>query len=111
MKTSDIGSIFDFFQFHANYRAILIDGKWGIGKTYQFKKYFDGLKRKDKKRIYYFTIFGTETLDELNTEIYRKLHPLWSVFSVGYKTISQSISAVSGLKDSLTSFSVQLCRI
>ena len=108
MKTSDIGSILNAFFHNQNYRAILIDGKWGIGKTYQFKKYFDSLKKKDKKRVFYFTIFGTENMDELNTKIYRKLHPKWSKFLIGYKTISQSVDAVVGLKNSSLNISPNL---
>lgn len=108
MKTSDINEILRFFCQNQNYRAILIDGKWGIGKTYEFKKYFDSLKRKDKKRIYYFTIFGTETIDELNTSIFRKIHPLWSYFRVGYNTISKSIDAVTGIKSSSLNVHVNL---
>lgn len=108
MRTSDINSILSSFFNNKNYRAILIDGKWGIGKTYQFKKYFDSLKKKDKKRIFYFTIFGTETMEELNTRIYRKLHPFWSFIKVGYKTISQSVDAVVGLKNSSLNISANL---
>ncbi len=36
-------------------------------------------------------------MDDLNTRIYRKLHPYWSIFRVGYKTISQSVDAIVGL--------------
>ena len=95
MRTSDIGSILNSFFENKSYRAILIDGKWGIGKTYQFKKFFDGLHRKERRKVFYFTVFGTETMNELNTRIYRKLHPFWSLIKVGYKTISQSVDAVS----------------
>ena len=94
MRTSDIGSILNSFFENKSYRAILIDGKWGIGKTYQLKKFFDGLHRKERRKVFYFTVFGTETMNELNTRIYRKLHPFWSLIKVGYKTISQSVDAV-----------------
>ena len=97
MKTSDIQSILETFINDTNYRSILIDGKWGIGKTYEFKRWFDALPRRTKKHIYYFSIFGVETMDDLNTKIYRKLHPYWSILRVGYKTISQSVDAVVGL--------------
>lgn len=100
MKTSDINEILKVFCKNQDYRAILIDGKWGIGKTYEFKKYFDSLKKKDKKRIYYFTIFGTETIDELNTSIFKKIHPIWSFIRVGYKTISKSVDAIATFKNS-----------
>lgn len=100
MKTSDINEILKVFCKNQDYRAILIDGKWGIGKTYEFKKYFDSLKKKDKKRIYYFTIFGTETIDELNTSIFKKIHPIWSFIKVGYKTISKSVDAIATFKNS-----------
>ena len=56
MKANQIRNILENFILDNNYRSILIDGKWGIGKTYEFKKYFDSLKRKQKQNIYYFTI-------------------------------------------------------
>lgn len=108
MKTSYINEILKVFCENQGYRAILIDGKWGIGKTYEFKKYFDSLKRKDKKRIYYFTIFGTETIDELNTAIFRKIHPIRSYIKIGYKTISKSVDAIAGLKNSSFNLSLNL---
>ena len=97
MKTSDIQLILTKFLNETNYRSILIDGKWGIGKTSEFKRWFDALPRRSKKHIYYFSIFGVETMDDLNTRIYRKLHPYWSILRVGYKTISKSVDAVVGL--------------
>ena len=100
MIGADIYDILKSFLDDSNYRAILIDGKWGIGKTYQVKKFLESLKRKDRKKIYYFTVFGTESGDELNTKIYRKLHPFWSITKVGYKTISKSVDAVAGLINS-----------
>lgn len=108
MKTSDVIEILRNFSHNLNYRAILIDGKWGIGKTYEFKKYFDSLKKKDKRRIYYFTIFGTETIDELNTSIFRKIHPIRSYIKIGYKTISKSVDAIAGFKNSSFNFSLNL---
>ena len=100
MESNDIGKILDAFFNQNSYRAILIDGNWGIGKTYQFKKFFDSIDKRRKKNIYYFSIFGVETMDELNTDIYRKLHRFWSFFLFGYKTLSKSINAVIGVQSS-----------
>ena len=108
MIATNIFDILKSFFEDNNYRAILIDGKWGIGKTYQVRKFFDSLKRKERKRIYYFTVFGTESGDELNTKIYRKLHPFWSIMKVGYKTISKSVDAVAGLNGSSLNINANL---
>lgn len=97
MEASKIIEILKTFCRNKNYRAILIDGKWGIGKTFYFKKFFDSLNNKARKHFHYFSFFGTESIDEINTKIYRELHPRFIWLKVGVKTISSSIDAVSPL--------------
>lgn len=109
MKPSDIKNVVENFIHDSSYNGILIDGKRGIGKTYYIKQ-FDKKNHNpfSKPKIYYISIFGTETLSEVNTEIYRKVHPVWSFLRVGYKTISSSINAVAGLLNSSIKFPTDL---
>ncbi|MBR4970339.1 MAG: hypothetical protein IKY58_01050, partial [Paludibacteraceae bacterium] len=79
----DIQNLKDVFKKFAvdNNRAILVDGSWGIGKTYyvlQFLKEFDQTKkvRNNKQKIVYVSLFGKTSIDEVHTEIYSKLHPV-----------------------------------
>ncbi len=58
-------------------RSMLIDGPWGCGKTYQIMKFLRNhkkeLHKKNKKRIGYISLFGLNSIEEINTEICNSL--------------------------------------
>lgn len=51
------------------YRCILISGDWGIGKTYFLKNVF----LKEREYIY-ISLFGSNSIEAIKTEIYSKLN-------------------------------------
>lgn len=51
------------------YKCVLINGNWGIGKTYFLKNEF--LKEKD---YVYVQLFGLETMEEVKIEMYSQLN-------------------------------------
>lgn len=54
------------------YRSILVDGPWGCGKTHAI---LDFVKNNDcKHKKYYLSLFGPESIDEINTELYYQVH-------------------------------------
>lgn len=55
------------------YNVILIDGPWGIGKTYFIKEY---LKNEE---VIYLSIFGLNSIDELKNGIYYKINKYGSI--------------------------------
>ena len=68
-----------FMNFSSNHnRAILIDGTWGIGKTYHVLQFLKEPKRKkkNKNQITYISLFGKSSIDEMHTDIYSRLHPV-----------------------------------
>lgn len=68
----------------SNETAILISGPWGIGKTYEIKEYIKSKAQdvKDKKlKIAYSSLFGKNSIDEVNTELYQLIHPAKKVLS------------------------------
>lgn len=58
-------------------RSMLIDGPWGCGKTYQIMEFLKNhkkeLRKKNKKRIGYISLFGLNSIEEINTEICNSL--------------------------------------
>lgn len=58
-------------------RSMLIDGPWGCGKTYQIMEFLRNhkkeLRKKNKKRIGYISLFGLNSIEEINTEICNSL--------------------------------------
>lgn len=74
----DTGNIIEILRkFESNFqRGILIEGTWGIGKTYQINKFIEDFKRRNKsEKILYISLFGLKSIDDLHTELYSKIHP------------------------------------
>ena len=58
----------------SDYNIILLDGPWGSGKTYLLNEY---VKANDSKgvRFYYVSLHGMKNIDEINTNLFMKVHP------------------------------------
>ncbi len=78
MKTKDIENIIENFIVSES-SAILLDGAWGIGKTYAIQQLL--LEDRYKKEIYdncnmhYISLFGFKDIDVLHKELYVKFNP------------------------------------
>ena len=94
MKANEIIDIVNDYLKH--YNCILINGKWGIGKTHYLDK---SLEEKDH---IYISLFGKNSLDEVKNEIYsnfinnnfnnRKFNKMRSGVSKVYSAIQSNIS-------------------
>lgn len=77
MKTRNIKNVINRL-LNSEENAILISGTWGIGKTYEIKEFIKS-KKKDveskKIKIAYSSLFGKNSIDEVNTELYQLFHP------------------------------------
>ncbi|MGM9850336.1 MAG: P-loop NTPase fold protein [Bacilli bacterium] len=56
------------------YNVILINGPWGIGKTYYIKKYLEG------EQYIYLSAFGIKEVDELKYALYHELAKIGAFF-------------------------------
>lgn len=88
MKVQDIDKVIENLIKNNQLSAILLDGQWGIGKTYTVMEY---LKTRTDCKVGYTSLFGKNNIDEINTELYRKLHPKQKVL----ETISHVVSLVA----------------
>ena len=87
MKVQDIEKVIENLIDNNQLSAILLDGQWGIGKTYTVMEY---LKTRTNCKVGYTSLFGKNNIDEINTELYRELHPRQKVL----ETISHVVSLV-----------------
>jgi len=55
--------------------AVMINGKWGSGKTWFVKKYLEGLDNKETKSIY-VSLYGLATTSDIDYAIFQQLHPI-----------------------------------
>lgn len=85
-----------------NQRGLLIDGSWGIGKTYQINRFLekieaDNKKEKDKSKktkIIYSSLFGLDSISELHTELFAKLNPFANIVKNAVGVISPAFSLI-----------------
>lgn len=68
MNSKKISIILDEFIPNLSFKAILIDGPWGCGKTFEIKNF---IKKHKKDKIYYISLFGLESIDEINTALHQ----------------------------------------
>ena len=88
MKIEDICTILkDFLTQNDSYTSILIDGKWGSGKTTQIRK---SLNEIDSKDIIYVSLFGAKDVNELSScfnSVGKILKTIGNVASIGLSVI------------------------
>ncbi len=61
------------------YFAILIKGKWGCGKTYLVKQFLhEHYGDEWEKNVIWLSTFGLSNIQQLQTKLYEKLHPILS---------------------------------
>jgi hypothetical protein len=78
--------------------AVLLKGPWGSGKTWLIKKFMDDFKLiKDlnqstsNSKFLYVSLYGMQTLEEVEREFLRQLHPVLGSHEVEF--LAKSISA------------------
>ena len=100
MKTKDLQNVLESFITDTN-RSILINGKWGCGKTYQISKFMNGVKYNHKKvPVYYLSAFGFKTIDELHTKLFSLIYPNSKILKLGH-IISPAISLIPNCGNAL----------
>lgn len=55
--------------------AVLIKGTWGIGKTFLIQNFINSLQEEKTKHIY-VSLYGIQSLDEINDAILSSIYPL-----------------------------------
>ena len=59
---------------HSPHFAVLLNGTWGIGKTFLVEKYLKTLEKHGKKFVY-ISLYGLASIDEINDALFRSLYP------------------------------------
>ncbi|GAG66153.1 unnamed protein product [marine sediment metagenome] len=64
-------------KFNPNF-AILLQGKWGCGKTWFIKQFIKEYSNKDSYKFIYLTLYGVSSISEIEDQIFQQLHPILS---------------------------------
>jgi hypothetical protein len=72
--------IFDYLDYFvdlpsAPQYAVMLTGPWGIGKTYNIKRYLETLDARGKKAVY-VSLYGAASLDDITSSILAALLPI-----------------------------------
>lgn len=62
----------EYFALKAPGYAVLIDGKWGTGKTWLLR---EALRKADRVQSYYLSWYGVRDTKQIDDEIFRQAHP------------------------------------
>lgn len=70
----------DFLAYYASFPtppryAVLVDGPWGVGKTFFVKSIFNSLRSADSKHVY-VSLYGLTSLDEIDDAIFLSMYPV-----------------------------------
>jgi hypothetical protein len=101
--------ISDYLQKQTNY-AVLITGKWGVGKTYYYKHTLSKTiadtdtitDASNKYKSIHISLFGLTSIEDIQTQIFLSLHPFLKTkavkLSVGLgKSIARGMLALKNL--------------
>ncbi len=60
--------------------AVMLNGKWGGGKTWFIKKYIEDKKKEENKtnKYLYVSLYGISTISEISDAFFKELHPLFA---------------------------------
>ena len=107
MKTNELSKHLEKLLSVSKYRSILVDGPWGCGKTYEIRKFI----QKRKSKCIYVSLFGLETIDEINTEIYRQSHKCRIKMARLSNAISKAVSPIQYVSNVADALAFQLNEI
>ena len=107
MKTNELSKYLEKLLVASKYRSILVDGPWGCGKTYEIRKFI----KKNKRKCIYVSLFGLETIDEINTEIYQQSHKCRVRMAKISNVVSKAVSPVKYVSNVADALAFQLNEI
>ncbi len=77
----------------------MIDGNWGVGKTYQINKFIKNHPNSKNFKFIYISLFGKNSKEEIHTELYSKLHPRINLLNKTAGMLSTAISLIPEAPD------------
>lgn len=105
MKITEIKNVLSIFMDNSTDKAILIDGPWGCGKTYEILQF---IKKHKDTDIYYLSLFGLESIDEINTALYQLVNKGVNIVINEARVITKAIKVLPILGDISEALEYQL---
>jgi hypothetical protein len=86
---------------HAQGFAILLDGRWGSGKTHFIKSILKNLTGSEEKPALYVSLYGIASATEISEQLFQQLHPI-----LGHKYTRLAGKLIGGIITSKIAFDI-----
>ncbi len=74
MKITELNNYLTEYASCDEIKSLLINGKWGIGKTYSVTQFLKNISSNKKIKARYCSLFGCPNIDTLHQQLYAKFH-------------------------------------
>jgi hypothetical protein len=73
--------IYEYLRYYTDFPepqkyAVLIDGPWGVGKTYLVNRFLKSRSDEQKQKFAYISLFGLKSTKDIDDALYAQAHPL-----------------------------------
>lgn len=99
MKVLEIQNILQAQLGSEGLQRIIINGKWGIGKTYQVNQYIEACQNKEEFKIIKISLFGKKSIEEVNNIIFDELKSKFNSFVNWLLNYLSNVSVSVGVKN------------
>lgn len=99
MKVLEIQNILQAQLGFEGLQRIIINGKWGIGKTYQVNQYIEACQNKEEFKIIKISLFGKKSIEEVNNIIFDELKSKFKSFVNWLLNYLSNVSVSVGVKN------------
>lgn len=105
MKISELNNYLTGYIANNDIKSLLINGKWGIGKTYTITQFLKNIKSNKDVTANYYSLFGCTDIDTLHQQLYAKFHPhkVRGLKALSYVPLALNLTATVGFETGIDS--------
>ncbi len=98
MKISELNDYLSEYIVNDTIKSLLIDGDWGIGKTYTITQFLKSISSNKNIKAHYCSLFGCTDIGTLHQQLYAKFHPhkVRSLKALSYVPIAVNLTTTFG---------------
>ena len=105
MKISELNNYLVEYISNDDIKSLLINGKWGIGKTYTITQFLKNIESNKNIKAHYCSLFGCPTIETLHQQLYVKFHPhkVRGLKALSYVPLAINLTATLGFETGIDS--------
>lgn len=105
MKISELNNYLAGYIANNEIKSLLINGKWGIGKTYTITQFLKSIGSNKNIKAHYCSLFGCPDIDTLHQQLYAKFHPhkVRGLKALSYVPLALNLTTTFGFETGIDS--------